>query len=71
MQLESHVKELEKMNADLTAHISTSTQKYESEISTLKQLLEESLRRENELKSLNEEANELLLIYGLSRLQHR
>lgn len=59
------------MNGDLTTHIASSTQKFESEIATLKQLLEESLRRENELKSLNEEANELLLIYGLSRLQHR
>jgi SMC interacting uncharacterized protein involved in chromosome segregation len=71
MQLEAHVKELAKMNEDLTAHIASSTQKYQSELATVKQLLEESLRREHELKSLNEEANELLLIYGLSRLQHR
>lgn len=69
--METQVKTLVTTNNDLLSQLSESTEKYESEISTLKKLLEESLRRESELRVLNDEANELLLVYGLSRLQHR
>lgn len=71
MELEAHVKSLESLNSQLSVQIADSTEKYESEISTLKRLLDESLRREAELKNLNQEANELLVVYSLSRLQHR
>lgn len=68
MLLEVLCKEREEELVSIKQQANDRDAKYDKEIADLKEKLRQSMERERKLRDLNEEAQELLILFGVERL---